>query len=237
MSEPPLPAAGEEAALPATIAVDGADLPVWPEEQGTQVLFGAQFAATVFRDHAAYAAPLLAAVLAAERDDRFHSRPQVVTRGGCGSKVYDLPGWGAPAAALIHARALMLAHRSLGRSPVFADDTWASVYRDGAFCMAHSHLRSFVSIVYMLDPGDPDPDDRYAGRLCFTDPRIPWCCAAEPGRATRPAMPVMAPGTMLLFASAYLHSVNPYHGRRPRVTLSWNITRRRRPGSPRPAAA
>ena len=94
-----------------------------------------------------------------------------------------------------------------------------------------------VSIVYMLDPGDPDPDDRYAGRLCFNDPRIAWCCNVETGRATRPLMPAMEPGTMLLFASSYLHSVNPYRGQRPRITLSWNITRRRLAGSPHPAAA
>lgn len=237
MSDPPLPAAGEEAALPATVAVDGVDVPVWPEGQGTAILFGAQIAGTIFRDHAAYAAPLVEAVLAAERDDRFHNRPQVATRGNCGSKVYDVPRWGAPAAMLIHGRALMLAHRSLGRSPVFADDTWASVYRDGAFCMPHSHLRSLVSIVYVLDPGDPDAGDPYAGQLCFNDPRIEWCCPTEPGHATRPAMPAMVPGTMLLFSSAYLHSVNPYFGPRPRITLSWNITRRRLPGSPRPLLA
>ena len=43
--------------------------------------------------------------------------------------------------------------------------------------------------------------------------------------------------TMLLFASAYVHGVNPYFGTRPRVTLSWNITRQRLPGSARPAMA
>lgn len=237
MSDPPLPAAGDEAALPATVAVDGVDVPVWPEGQASQVLFGAQFAGTIFADHGAYGEALIAAVLAAERDERFHSRPQVATRANCGSKVYDLPRWGAPAAALVHARALTLAHRSLGGAPVFADDTWASVYRDGAFCMPHAHLRSLVSIVYMVDPGEPDPDDPYAGRLCFNDPRIESCCAQEPGRPTRPAMPVMQAGTMLLFASAYLHSVNPYYGRRPRITLSWNITRQRLQGSPRPPPA
>lgn len=237
MPEPAFPTAGDEAVLPATIAVAGNDLPVWPDGQASHVLFGAQFAGTVFADHDAYAEALIADVLAAERDDRFGSRAPATTRAGCGSKVYDLPRWKAPAAALIHGRALMLAHRSLGGAAVFADDTWASVYRDGAFCMPHSHLRSLVSIIYMLDPGEPDPDDPYAGRLCFNDPRIESCCAHEPGRATRPLLPVMKPGTMLLFASAYLHSVNPYYGRRPRITLSWNITRRRLPGSPRPVAA
>lgn len=236
MPDPTFPAAGDEAALPLSVSVDGVGLPVWPEGQGTEILYGAKFAGTVFADHADYAAPLIAAVLAAERDPRFHYGPNITTRGTCGNKAYDLPLWGAPAATLVHARALKLAHLSLGRSPVFADDTWASIYRDGAYCVPHSHLRSEVSIVYMLDPGDPDPDDPHAGSLCFNDPRIDYCCWPEPGRATRPAIPRMLPGTMLLFASAYLHYVNPYRGQRPRITLSWNITRRRLPGSPRPAA-
>jgi hypothetical protein len=45
-------------------------------------------------------------------------------------------------------------------------------------------------------------------------------------------IPDMLPGTMLIFASDYLHSVNPYRGRRPRITLSWNVTLDRLPGRP-----
>ena len=126
----------------------------------------------------------------------------------------------------------MLAHRTLSRRPVYADDSWASVYRSGDYCMPHSHLRSNVSIVYMLDPGDGDPEDLMAGKLCFADPRIDACCPDEPGRVTRHMMPTMQPGTMLIFASDYLHSVNPYFGSRPRITLSWNITLDRLPGRP-----
>src|SRR5439155_1215620 len=136
-----------------------------------------------------------------------------------------------PAAALIHARALMLAHRTLSRKPVYSDDNWGSIYRAGDHCMPHSHLRSNVSIVYMLDPGDGDPADPVAAKLCFSDPRIDACCPDEPGRVTRLMMPAMTPGTMLIFASDYVHSVNPYYGKRPRITLSWNITLERLPGA------
>ena len=89
---------------------------------------------------------------------------------GCAVKVRDIVAWDAPAAALIHARALLLAHRTVSRSPVYSDTTWASVYRAGDYCMPHSHLRSNLSIVYMLDPGDGDASDAMAGRLCFADP-------------------------------------------------------------------
>jgi hypothetical protein len=230
-------ARGDEAALPASVRIDHHDLPAWPDEQSTAIVADAQIAVTRFADHALYHEPLVAAALAAERDPRFGKALNIRSRGACGQKAYGLPDWGVPAATLVHARALLFAHQSLGRCAVYADDAWASIYRDGDYCMPHSHFRSDVSIVYMLDPGDPDPDDPYAGRLCFNDPRIAWCCNVETGRATRPLMPAMEPGTMLLFASSYLHSVNPYHGQRPRITLSWNITRRRLAGSPHPAAA
>ena len=219
--------AGEQATLPPAIEVAGASLPVWPDGQKTEALSAPLAALTVFADWESYHPTLIEATLSAEKDPRLRDP---VFRGGCGVKVRKIPEWNAPAAALIHARALMLAHRTLSRRAVFADDTWASVYRAGDYCMPHSHLRSNVSIVYMLDPGDGDPEDRMAGRFCFADPRIDACCPDEPGRVTQHLMPNLAPGTMLIFASDYLHSVNPYQGRRPRITLSWNITLERLSG-------
>jgi hypothetical protein len=219
--------AGDQAGLPPTIEVGGTALPVWPAAQKVEPLSAPLTAVTVFADWENYHAALIEATLAAERNPRWRDP---IFRGGCGVKVRRIPEWNAPAAMLVHSRALMLAHRTLSQKPVFADDTWASVYRDGDYCMPHSHLRANVSIVYMLDPGDGDPGDRMAGRFCFADPRIPACCPDEPGRVTQHLMPNLTPGTMLIFASDYLHSVNPYHGHRPRITLSWNITLERLPG-------
>ena len=88
-----------------------------------------------------------------------------IFKGGCGMKVRRPDRWGHAAADLIHGRALALAHRVLSQHDVYADDCWASVYRDGQYCLPHSHLRSNVSIVYLLDAGDPDPDDPMAGKL------------------------------------------------------------------------
>ena len=222
-------AAGDQAALPKSVAVAGAGLPVWPDGQKVEPMSARLMAITVFSDWEAYHPALIAATLAAEQDPRLRDP---IFRGGCGVKVRKISEWNAPAADLIHARALMLAHHTLSRRPVFADDSWASVYRAGDYCMPHSHLRSNASIVYMLDPGDGDPEDRMAGKLCFADPRIEACCPHEPGRVTQHVIPTMAPGTMVIFASDYLHNVNPYAGRRPRITLSWNITLERLPGRP-----
>jgi hypothetical protein len=223
------PKAGDQAALPAAIDVAGSELPVWPTGQVVEPLSARLMAVTAFADVAGYHPALIAAALEAERDPRFRGQ---IFKGGCGTKVRRIPAWDAAAAALIHARALTLAHRTLSRRPVYTDDSWASVYRAGDYCMPHSHLRSNASIVYMLDPGDGDPEDTMAGKLCFADPRIEACCPDEPGRVTRHMLPNMQPGTMLIFASDYLHSVNPYHGTRPRITLSWNITLDRLAGRP-----
>ena len=232
---------GDQAALPATINVAGSDFLVWPEGQVIEPLSAPLMAETRFADVDLLHPALLDAVLTAERDPRWGALLVLgldgpgkvpVFRGGCGTKVRRIETWNAPAASLVHARALMLAHRTLSRRPVFVDDSWASVYRAGDYCMPHSHLRSNVSIVYMLDPGEEDPDDRMAGKLCFADPRMQICCPDEPTRVTRHMIPAMPPGTMLIFASDYLHSVNPYRGRRPRITLSWNITLERLPGIP-----
>jgi hypothetical protein len=220
---------GDQAALPATIAVGDAELATWPEGQGVAPLSARLMALATFADSASYHPELIRAALAAEQDPRFRD---TIFKGGCGIKVRKIPEWNAPAAALIHARALLLAHHTLSRRAVFADDTWASVYREGDYCMPHSHLRANVSIVYMLDPGDENPDDPLAGRLCFADPRIDACCPHEAGRVTQHLMPTLVPGSMVIFASDYLHSVNPYHGRRPRITLSWNITLEKLAGRP-----
>ncbi|MEP6942554.1 MAG: putative 2OG-Fe(II) oxygenase [Betaproteobacteria bacterium] len=213
--------AGDQAALPKDVTIDGVSLPSWPDAQAILPMSAPLMAITTFADAPLYHPALIAAALTAEQAPRFRD---ALFKGGCGVKVRDVPAWNAPSAILIHARALALAHRTVSRRPVYTDTTWASVYRAGDYCMPHSHLRSNVSIVYMLDPGDGDPADTMAGRLCFADPRIEACCPDEPGRVTQHIMPNMTAGAMLIFASDYLHSVNPYHGSRPRITMSWNIS-------------
>ena len=158
---------GDQASLPATIAVDGQQLPTWRDGQTVAPMSAQLMAVTSFDDHTDYHPALIDATLAAERDPRFRD---TIFKGGCGIKVRDIPGWKAPAAALIHARALLLAHHTVSRRPVFADDTWASVYRAGDYCMPHSHLRSNLSIVYMLDPGDENAQRRVGWTTMFRRP-------------------------------------------------------------------
>jgi hypothetical protein len=222
-------AAGEQAALAASYRVGSADLPLWPDGQAIEALSAPLMASTHFADHPRYHPELTAAILEMERSPAFRDW---IFKGGCGMKVRRPDRWRHAAADLIHGRALAFAHRVLSQHDVYTDDCWASVYRDGQYCLPHSHLRSNVSIVYLLDEGDPDPDDPMAGQLVFADPRIPRCCQQEPGRVTSLLKPGMTPGTMIVFASDYVHAVGPYRGDRPRMTMSWNVTIERLPGNP-----
>ena len=229
MNEATATGVGEQAALPPSVDVGGFDLAVWPEHQRIEPLSAPLTAITQFDDHARYHAELSATILDMERDPAYR---MWIFKGGCGMKVRRPDRWKRPAADLIHGRALSFAHRVLSRHDVYTDDCWANVYRDGQYCMPHSHLRSNVSLVYLVDPGEPDPDDAMAGKLVFADPRIPRCCPHEPGRVTGLLVPDMREGTMIVFASDYLHSVNPYRGPRPRISMSWNLTVTRLPGEP-----
>lgn len=216
---------GESAAL------GGHILTVWPDGQKMQKWLDTDVLVTGFADHPAYAAELTAQVLERAADPALGQRyaPEL----GIGSaKVYDLQKWPGPAAALIHARALAFFSLATGGEPVVADLSWASVYRDGDWCMPHSHPRTIASVLYVLDPGDAE--DEAGGQFCFADPRLSPCCQEEPGYMSTPGAPPLHPGIMMLFPGQAVHFVTPYHGRRPRITLSWNLNHSEKPGNPLP---
>lgn len=215
--------------VPVAVRVGDALVPTWPDGQSMDVLVPARVVITRFADVERYHAALTAAVSAARENPPFVDAKPNRLHWACGAKVRHLARWEAPAASLLHARALALAHRVMDRGPVYADDTWASIYGEGDYCMPHSHMRSDVAIVYMLDCGERDAEDAAAGKLMLMDPRLDYCCPHEPGRATRPLIPDMAPGSMIAFSGECVHSVTPYRGRRPRITFSWNMTRTRLP--------
>ena len=134
----PASTTGDQATLPASFRLGDTDLAVWPDNHMAAPISASLMAIITFADWAVYHPALVEAALKAEKD------PNLVVplyRGLCGVKVRKIPEWSSPAAALIHARALMLAHRTLSRRPVYSDDIWGSIYRTGDHCMPHSHLR------------------------------------------------------------------------------------------------
>ncbi|MDH3474268.1 MAG: 2OG-Fe(II) oxygenase family protein [Rhodospirillales bacterium] len=211
------------------VAVGGKDLTVWPEGQEITALDDDRTVLrTRFADIDDYHPGLVAKVL------ELAERPEFTGQRGRsmgGTKLYGLHEWDCPEAELLEARAAELFRRAMGSAQVAVDISWANVYRRGDYIMPHSHVRALASVVYMLAPGEPDPEDRNSGLFAFVDPRYGPCCRAEQGHMTNPVRLNLPAGAMIIFPGQLVHCVNPYGGATPRVTLSWNINREALPGS------
>jgi hypothetical protein len=218
-----------DAAEAETVQIGSSEFAIWPAGQRVRSAIHPEILITFFADAEAIHGGLIARIHELERDRRLASGP-VPAFGG--TKVYHLDRWDCLEADLLDARALTFSQQLLKSDSAVIDLSWANVYRNGDYSLPHSHERTAASIVYSVDPGDGDGGDRYAGQLMFVDPRVDACCGIRSGSVTTPQLPLMAPGTMILFPSPFVHCVNPYRGRRPRITLAWNIDRDMIPGSP-----
>jgi hypothetical protein len=197
-------------------------IPVWPAGQRRAVEENGTIAVTTFNDTADYHPGLIARILQLSGDRQEASRP---AGRGLGTKVYHLERWRCPEADLISARAMALFEQTVPDAKPRLALSWASIYQRGDYSVPHSHTEAVASIVYFLDLGDPDPDDPLSGRFSIVDPRLAVCCLEKPNCATHPFLPEVAAGSMIIFPSQVVHWVHPYGGERPRITLSWNLTR------------
>lgn len=206
-------------------------LPIWPEGQKVEKWLDTGILVTQFADSEIYAPELRKAALERSTDPALaHQFEQGLGIGS--AKVYDVDKWPNAAASLIHARALAFFGQATGSASVAVDLSWASVYHDGDFCMPHSHPRTLISILYVLDLGDETRENN--GSFCFADPRLAPCCREEAGYMSTPCAPIFKPGLMVLFPGQAVHFVTPYHGDRPRLTMSWNLNMVARTGDPLP---
>jgi hypothetical protein len=215
-----------------TILLGMKAIEVWPKDCQSEICGDPTIHRITFTDTREYHPRLVAKILELEENHRLRKR---YFRGACGTKIHHLEKWVSTEAELITARAKALFRKVLECEHSVVDLSWANVYRAGDYCLPHSHLRSTASVVYCLEPGDEDTEDLQAGKFCFVDPRLPNCCQHQEGCMTTPFFPGMAAGTMLIFPSQLVHTVNLYEGKRPRITLSWNINKNVLPGSPLPA--
>jgi Putative 2OG-Fe(II) oxygenase len=194
---------------------------VWPKEQRLQTRGGDRtLMMTRFEDAESYHPALIARVLELAAGSPF-TRQYIRAFGGV--KVERPAAWSSPEAALVDARAAAMLREALGISGAQPFESWANVYRRGDYSMPHSHPRARASVLYMLDPGDADPEDPLSGQFAVLDPRYRDCCQDQPNFLTNPIMPKLAAGSMLLFPGWLVHGVNPYTGARPRLTFTWNF--------------
>ena len=205
-------------------------VPVWPDGQTFDTLDDVLHS-TLFTDTDLYHPGLKRAILEKVQQASGTKRHG---RWACGTKVHHPERWGCPEATLLYERVLEFFRRALKCSSAVLDHGWANVYRDGDYCMPHSHTRATASLVYFLDPGDIDADDPESGRFSIRDPRFARCCPLGEGCLTNSIHCDMTPGSLVMFPGLTVHGVNPYRGERPRMTLSWNVNENAIPGSPFP---
>ena len=205
-------------------AINGHDVPLWPEGQEIRALDEKGLVLrTDFAD-----ADILNEGLRAEIEKRL-SDPKISqqrNRSLGGNKLYRVEDWDTPAARILNARACALFKHALKRDNAAIDMAWANVYGKGDYVMAHSHIRSKGSVVYMMDEGEKVEDDPLSGLFSIIDPRFGPCCKIAEHHMTNPFSPKLTAGAMIVFPSSLVHAVNPYGGVRPRITFSWNINER-----------
>lgn len=202
---------------------------IWPAGQKIDPMpSDPEIAFTDFADFNDYHPDLIDKILRLEQSRK---RAEKRIRGFCGTKIKNIAKWNIPEAKLINQRALEFFRRVTGLENAVIDDSWGNIYRNRDYCMPHSHIRASAGIVYFLDPGEENPNDQAGGKFYIADPRVKHCNAHEPGHMTRLLAPVMKPGTMVIFPGYVVHGVNPYFGKKPRITLSWNINASRCEGT------
>ena len=100
---------------------------------------------------------------------------------------------------------------------------WANVSRTGAFNKTHTHAGATWSGTYYVDPGEPPPEAEDGTPLLLMD--------SDQGRANTffpTLVPMTAfikpePGLMVLSPSYLPHMVFAHQGKRPRISIAFNL--------------
>jgi uncharacterized protein (TIGR02466 family) len=102
-------------------------------------------------------------------------------------------------------------------------EAWANISRTGNFNKMHMHRASSWSGTYYVDTGDPI-DSSDASQLELIDPcgarGLTFLRQVQTSVKIRPRA-----GLMVLFPSYVPHMVMPHNGRRPRISIAFNLRR------------
>jgi hypothetical protein len=132
-----------------TILLGMKAIEIWPKDCQSEICGDPTIHRITFTDTREYHPRLVAKILELEENRRLRKR---YFRGACGTKIHHLDKWASTEAELITARARALFRKVLECEHAVVDLSWANVYRNGDYCLPHSHLRSTASVVYCLDP-------------------------------------------------------------------------------------
>lgn len=198
----------------------GPEVADWPDDARPLKVAEPDIVGARFADRVQDDAALLRRTFEAAENPAFGHRYHAVFGG---LKVRFFARWAGEEGRALSRRAAALACSAFGWKAAGIVTSWANIYGRGASALAHAHPKCAASVVYMLDAGDQDRNERFAGRLAIVDPRVPACTPAEPGCLLAPLFPRMTPGSMILIPYQIVHCVTPYEGTRPRVTLAWDL--------------
>ena len=199
--------------------------------EGVEVLqlFASPFASHSWPDSDELNKELRQRILAYEREHpaRGISKSNI---GGWHSEAGQLQFCGEAAKTLIE-RMLALANEVTARTlagravPSFTWwlEAWANVNRVGDFNRMHSHGLSTWSGTYYVDDGEPPASDEFGTALEIYDPSAERATVffpqiLPPGLFIRPR-----PGLMVLFPGYVPHMVMPHRGKRPRISIAFNL--------------
>lgn len=203
------------------LALSSGPTQVWPDHQMLGTIADPRLVGTQFHDWRSVHPAALEAI----------GRQAIVepanAPGWGGKKIRAHEVWDLPEMRLLSLRALLMFCKAWGVDSAHVVDRWTNVLEHGDYSTPHSHYDADGAVVYFMDHGGDNPsgapDPAVDGRFQLLDSRIPFCCPNRPERPTRGIMPEMSPGLMIAFPAELIHFVKPYYGRRPRVTLAWNI--------------
>ena len=114
----------------------------------------------------------------------------------------------------------------------FKNESWYHITRSGGYFQPHTHPLASVSMIYCVDPGDAEiKEERAAGQVLFADPRHGSSMYLDPAnRHMRRDYAFdglrfrLRPDDVCIFPSYLQHSVEPYVGESPRITIAANFS-------------
>lgn len=155
---------------------------------------------------------------------------------------FDLFRWQDRPAQLIKARLLEHLMSYLKTVNSFEDEalkklnfrieSWFHITRKGGYFRPHTHPLASVSLIYCVDPGDKDlTNNNESGQVVFTDPRHNASMYLDPANrhmqreySFNSIRFRLKPDELCIFPSYLQHSVEPYRGEKPRITIAANFS-------------
>jgi len=114
----------------------------------------------------------------------------------------------------------------------FTSESWYHVTRRGGYFQAHTHPLASVSVIYCVDSGDELIKNEFeSGHVMFADPRFNASMYVDPANNSM-LRPYSFDGIrfrlqkdeICIFPSYLQHSVEPYSGEQPRITVAANFS-------------